>query len=60
MNKNFKNIIVLYIAFIILILSFLLYSTKAIYNNLTIIDSSSFNKKSFSTKFPTKIMITYL
>lgn len=57
MNKNFKNIIVLYIAFIILILSFLLYSTKAIYNNLTIIDSSSFNKKSFSTKFPTKIII---
>ena len=40
-----------------MILSFLLYSTKAIYNKLTIIDSSSFNKKSFSTKFPTKIII---
>lgn len=57
MNKNFKNIFMLYITFIVVILFILFYSSKALYNHLTVIYSSNSNKKVFSTKVPTKINI---
>ena len=57
MKKNFKNIITLYLLFVVIILIFYFYSTKIVYNNLKVIDDFKSSKKSFSIKVPTKIII---
>lgn len=57
MKRNFKNIITLYLLFVVIILVFYFYSTKIVYNNLKVIDDFKSSKKSFSIKVPTKIII---
>ncbi|MEG1002692.1 DUF3919 family protein [Clostridium sp.] len=57
MKKNFKNILTLYLLFVVLTLVFYFYSTKAVYNNVKVIDNFDSSKKSFNTKVPDKIII---
>lgn len=57
MNKNFKNIIILYVLFAVIVLFILFYSTRIVYNKLIVIDNLEYSKKTFSIKVPTKMTI---
>ena len=57
MKNNFKNIITLYIIFVIIILVFYFYSTKIVYNNLKVIDNFDSSSSSLVAKIPNKILI---
>lgn len=58
MGKNFKNTLVIYLFFIIIILATYIYYSSDIYNSLTIIKSSQENKVDLNIKIPDKIIIS--
>ncbi|HHD2753746.1 TPA: DUF3919 family protein [Clostridium perfringens] len=58
MSKNFKNTLVIYLFFIIIILATYIYYSNDIYNSLTIVKSSKENKVDLNIKIPDKITIS--
>lgn len=58
MSKNFKNILAIYLFFIVIILATYIYYSSNIYNTLTIVKSSQDNKGDLDIKIPDKIILS--
>ncbi|MGG5460263.1 DUF3919 family protein [Clostridium sp. B9] len=58
MIKNFKNTLIIYLFFVVLIFIAYMHYSKSLYNNLTVIKSPQENKVELNIKIPDKITLT--